>query len=244
MRKGLLFSSIVFFGFIGISAMAASLESKTLVSPSNAGKHPDRLGRQVDINPRAYRSPGHRRKLVIAAGDSEALARAIAQGAIQLADYPSFKLLVIEDEALQAAESPKAASSISAADTSPLIVRDDFNVLFLRSGAIDTTAAGSPGTPFGSTVPDSSSVSPPGETNQSRLRLVQFIGPVKRAWLEQLRDIGLELIAYVPNNGYLVSGDVRAHTRLNMLAQSASPVGGFIQWAGPFTDAYKVHPAL
>src|SRR5262249_15452533 len=78
---------------------------------------------------------------------------------------------------------------------------------------------------------------------QPGLRLVQFVGPVQRAWLDQLQDVGFELIGYVPSNGYLVNGDARAIARLHLLAQAA-PTGSFLQWSGPFADSYKIHPAL
>jgi len=39
------------------------------------------------------------------------------------------------------------------------------------------------------------------------LRLVQFVGPVKRAWLEQLEASGFETDRIRPNNGYLCAAD-------------------------------------
>jgi subtilisin-like proprotein convertase family protein len=36
------------------------------------------------------------------------------------------------------------------------------------------------------------------------LAVVQFAGPVKDAWLERLRDSGVRVVQYVPQNGYLV----------------------------------------
>ena len=79
----------------------------------------------------------------------------------------------------------------------------------------------------------------------STLRLIQFVGPVKNAWINELVASGLELIAYVPNNGYLVRGDSRSRDRLMARNQAATARSeGFVQWEGPFLDSYKVHPAL
>jgi hypothetical protein len=75
-------------------------------------------------------------------------------------------------------------------------------------------------------------------------RLVQFVGPIKKAWLHELEASGLELIAYVPNNGYLVRGDSGARAQLlsrNQIAESRGE--GFVQWDGIFSEQQKIHPA-
>jgi hypothetical protein len=53
------------------------------------------------------------------------------------------------------------------------------------------------------------------------------------------------MVAYVPNNGYLVRGDERASEQMMQAARSAYDRGeGFLQWEGPFLDEYKLHPSL
>lgn len=202
----------------------------------------------------SYRSPGKLHKLVVQNDDREALAQTRAEGAVKVSDYGSFTLFAIEDGALQRTEaltSEERPGLTADAATARLSVRDDFNVLLLRSGAIDTTDTETTGLFVGmgrsaeSFGLHSLASSSPSSDRASRLRLIQFVGPVKRAWLEQLQASGLELVAYVPNNGYLVRGDQNALTRLTALNQSAQARSeGFVQWQGPFLDSYKLHPGL
>ena len=211
----------------------------------------------------SYRSPGKLHKVFIANNDSEALARAKAQAAVQIADYGSFRLLVMDEAAIQNAVEQSSRGpeerrdDVSIASTplhlgsSASPVRDDFNLLILRSGAIDTTDESTTGTfvgmgrsaaSYGLQLPVSSASE---SSSSSQLRLIQFVGPVKRAWIEQLEASGLEPVAYVPNNGYLVRGNANSRARLmarNQLAQASGE--GFVQWEGPFLDEQKIHPAL
>jgi hypothetical protein len=187
---------------------------------------------------RSYRSPGALRKVVIPSDAAEALARASGAGAYEIADYDSFKLFVTDQ------------ATIDDGGESSYIVRDDFNVLLLRSGAIDTSADAASGGFLGLGGASGSEMAAraasfKGKRGASELRLVQFVGPVKRAWLDQLRASGLELVAYVPNNGYLVRSDEAATNRLLMANRAAARQGeSFIQWEGPFEDQYKVHPRI
>jgi hypothetical protein len=207
---------------------------------------------------KSYRSSGKLHKAVIPADDSESLARAIGVGAIEIADYGSFKLLAMDETALRRSEETQRAVTVSSLSDPELsysddsiAVRDDFNLLLLRSGAIDTTDADAPGAFVGMGRSASSfglQAATPGSQVDERpgqLRLVQFIGPVKKAWLQELEASGLEIIAYVPNNGYLVRGDAGARARLmnrNRIAEARGE--GFVQWDGLFIDEQKIHPAL
>jgi hypothetical protein len=207
------------------------------------------------VNVGTYRSPGHLRKVLIAAADDKAIIQARQSGAAEVADYGSFKLFVMGDAALESNSSAFGAASSgvahSSGDKTPYVVRDDFNVLLLRSGAIDTTAEDAPGSFVGMGGPNGSAASLAGDLRRddeyktTELRLVQFVGPVKREWLERLIASGIEPVAYVPNNGYLVRGTPSARSRLAESAVAAMSRGeGFIQWEAPFIDEYKIHPAL
>ncbi|HEV8484840.1 MAG TPA: S8 family serine peptidase [Blastocatellia bacterium] len=202
------------------------------------------------INARTYRSPGRYHKLMVPSenrGDESVFARTSQTD--EIADYGSFKLLALNQTVLD--EEPPGSRSAS--------VRDDLNVLFLRSGAIDTTSNDAPGELLGLGGPAGGIGSVTGKTafktgdiepaksdnSHQKLRLVQFIGPVKREWLDRLRSSGVELVAYLPNNAYLVYGDEPARSQLLGDARNAQSRGeGFVQWEGPFLDQYKIHPAL
>ena len=218
-------------GFKSMSIEEESLSDKTALSYKGA---------TIAAN-RAYRSPGSLRKVVIPSDDSQALADAIGAGAFEIADYESFKLFAIDQTAVDR----------MAVDESAYVVRDDFNVLLLRSGAIDTTADNDAGYFLGlggangPPVAQSGVARFKGKTDGSELRLVQFVGPVKRAWLTQLRASGLEIVAYVPNNGYLVRTDESRTARLLDANRAAARQGeAFIQWEGTFEDQYKIHPKI
>jgi len=214
-----------------------------------------RLYKASSVGAGSYRSPGGLHKILIANDDSEALNLARSQ-AVQLADYGSFKLFAMDEAAIQRADE-RASHDLSTAgkevDSEPLAsrVRDDLNVLLLRSGAIDTTDVGASGAFIGlnraaaSYGIESAKAASEVSATGSQFRLIQFVGPVKRAWIEQLEQSGLEPIAYVPNNGYLVRGSSDSRARLlsrNQLAQASGE--GFVQWEGPFLDEQKIHPAL
>ncbi|HYV06736.1 MAG TPA: S8 family serine peptidase [Blastocatellia bacterium] len=196
-----------------------------------------------------YRSPSNLNKVLIQSDDGQALDRAATTGATELADYGSFKLFAMEQATaegeleIQRFGNPGAVDSVSES-RSGFTIRDDFNVLLLRSGAIDTTSEDTPGNFIGlgrAAKSGRPAIALSQNAGGSQLRLIQFIGPVKRAWLDRLRAAGLELIAYVPNNGYLVRGDARQTAQLSRSAESDD---SFVQWEGAFEAQHKIHPAL
>ena len=77
-------------------------------------------------------------------------------------------------------------------------------------------------------------------TPEPGLWLVQFIGPIKDEWLDQLHAAGLRIVQYTPNNAYVVWGDAAALNRLDKWNASA----GVVQWTGPYRSEYRVAPAL
>jgi subtilisin family serine protease len=66
------------------------------------------------------------------------------------------------------------------------------------------------------------------------LRLVQFNGPTKAEWLDDMRESGLQVMQYIYPNTYIVWGD------------NASRAGfdnhPAVRWTGSFAPAYKVMP--
>ncbi|HET9530111.1 MAG TPA: hypothetical protein VFQ92_07155, partial [Blastocatellia bacterium] len=205
MKKGLIHASIVAALFVFTSLVGADVRGLLEEKAEREEVKAAPTGRSISaIDARTYRSPGRLRKVVVESSDRETLSEATLAGAIELCDYGSFRLLAIDQAALDSLE------------TSPrLKVRDDFNLLLLRSGVIDTTAGEGPGTLLGMGRRVRLGAAKHAPTDQAasrrgpRLRLVQFAGPVRSEWLDQLRASGLELVAYVPNNGYLVRGDER-----------------------------------
>ena len=225
------------------------------VSVVSAGRKPDIPEKQTrsnagSITPRSYRSPGRLHKIIVSKDDSEMLAEVLAEGAVEISDYGSFKLLAFDDSATFKAERQLETEGRGGHRATDLLkVRDDFNVLLLRSGAIDTTADEAPGTfvgiaGFANESATSSSIDDKDHA-PGQLRLVQFVGPIKSAWLDELEASGLERVAYIPNNGYLVRGDLAARDRFISRHRTALARGeGFLQWEGPYLAEHKIHPAL
>ena len=159
-------------------------------------------------------------KVIIDAEDTAA-ARDIAQaGASKLVDYGSFSLWRF----------PGPSDSSVLARTG-ITLRNDFDTIALRGSGVDTR--------FGAP-------SVPADLRQTRgvddqLWLVQFVGPVKPAWLSQLRDSGIEIVFYMPQNAYVVWAAGEALAALDeKIAAATSPV----QWAGPYHPAYRLEPSL
>lgn len=67
-------------------------------------------------------------------------------------------------------------------------------------------------------------------------RLVQFQGPVRQAWLDELRSKGLEPVQYLHPYTYIVWGKRDALARVAGQRE--------VRWSGDFLPAYKVMPEL
>src|SRR5262245_14844583 len=136
--------------YASISAVNAKRLSNNIAELSTPKS--DRISQLGSIS-RSYRSPGKLHKAVVSDDDSESLARAMAEAPIEIADYGSFKLLTMDESALRRSEEiPRSSPISSISDTAAsfdadekLMVRDDLNLLLLRSGVMDTTDADTPG---------------------------------------------------------------------------------------------------
>lgn len=244
MKRSILLSSFVLAIFCLVTVVGADIKSLQRDKVREVGAEPAKQGishkASRAINVETYRSPTRLHKVLIDSKDVTALSRSLSSGAIEVADYGSFRLVAMDESQMVDRQGR---------------VRDDYNVLMLRSRAIDTTAQDAPGTLLGLGKSLTAGLEVSGPARESRadkqkadkqkaessLRLVQFVGPVKQEWLDSLRSNGLEPIAYVPNNAYLVRGKRAATERL---IRAASEGDSFIQWEGAFLDEYKVHPAL
>ena len=64
--------------------------------------------------------------------------------------------------------------------------------------------------------------------------LIQFAGPIQPEWHTALRQTGVQILHYIPDNTYLVAGDAAALARAQRLPA--------VQWHGAFRAEHKVHP--
>jgi serine protease AprX len=67
-----------------------------------------------------------------------------------------------------------------------------------------------------------------------RLHLVQFYGPIKSAWVDELRASGLSVIQYIYPFTYVVWGDLAAIAK--------GEEGAYVRWAGDYLPKYAVQP--
>ncbi|MCA0350835.1 MAG: S8 family serine peptidase [Chloroflexi bacterium] len=138
-----------------------------------------------------------------------------------LVEYPSMSLWQVPDQQLARLDSAVLN-----------FARPDFDQLALRGLTLDTRQA-------------QTELNIPQHLRQTRSAgeqywLVQFIGPVKDQWLEQLTAIGLEISIAMPQNGFLVWGDAAELAALDQLA-TTSPI---IQWTGAYHPMYRLAPSL
>jgi len=151
----------------------------------------------------------------VEAYDSATAARLEAAGGKVVADYGSYQVYSVETVDVELL----AASKIE--------LRDEFNLVRLNAAVLDTTRA--------ETKTLRKAV---GSFTGKRMHLVQFVGAVQPAWAEQLEGLGVQIVAYVPFNAYLVYGDATSLSRVQQFASTASHV----QWDGAYLNDYKIHP--
>ena len=139
----------------------------------------------------------------------------VEDGGQLLADYGSFQLYEVDHVRPEVLQSDHAE------------VRDDSNGILLNAALIDT-----------STTAGKSLRQPVGAFSGKRLHLVQFIGPVQKAWHEALKKTGAQIIDYLPENTYLVYGDAPSLARLQRFTGTTA----YVQWDGEYQDSYRIHP--
>jgi hypothetical protein len=161
---------------------------------------------------------GNSHKIKVASTDALTAAslRSSAQRAKRFHSYTLFDV------------SRDALARLNADDLERIELRDDWNVIALRAGQIDTTG----GEPL---IPESLRQA---EGLPRSLHLVQLFGPPTPDAVESLKKTGVELVSYVPNNAYLVWATPQSIRRIRALRDR------FTQWDGPFHPAFKLDPAV
>lgn len=138
----------------------------------------------------------------------------VAGGAKVIGDYGSFSVLDVDDALLSGATSNRVEIS------------DDWNLIRLNAQVMDTR------------VPSVKALSKArGTFSGKRLHLVQFAGPIKPEWLDELKQNGAQIVSYIPENTYLIYGDAAALERIQAWAATSA----FTQWEGDYSGNLKVH---
>ncbi len=66
--------------------------------------------------------------------------------------------------------------------------------------------------------------------------IVQFVGPIKPEWSNEIEALGGHLNDYIPNNAFLVQMTTRVSRQVQQLP--------FVNWVGPYRPDYKLSPLL
>jgi hypothetical protein len=157
---------------------------------------------------------------VIVYNDSAALQSLTQSNAQLITDYGTYSVWRVPSDAVKIF-----------ANQSGITPRPDFDQIGLRGSFIDTT--------------NFTDAKIPAQLRQTRqdaaqMWLVQFAAPVQVVWLNELTAKGLEIVAYMPQNAYIVYGTNAQLTALeNVTRQSV-----IYNWTGAYHPAYRLDPNL
>ena len=191
------------------------LAGRLTTHSDSTNQHPHRVAYDA-----SYRSNLQTHKVIVQANEQALRDSILADGGSIIEDYGAFILM----------RAPAAsAERVDIESKSGSSVRDDLNALLLRASSFDTLA-GEPlsANSFGDADPAS-----------EQLYIVQFVGPVKKQWVNQLQSVA-EIVSYIPNNAYLVRAGAESLAQINKLASEET----FVQWTGAFKPSYKIAPEI
>lgn len=141
-------------------------------------------------------------------------------------DYGSFALYRASDAALNALPAEVRAQ---------FVVAGNMDRLMFEGGPIDTQAAAQPMALSAMSVEEAA----PGSSEEI-LHLVQFVGPIKDEWLQEVEATGADLVQYIATNGYLLWADGPSRDQLDRMAAQ----GDTVQFSAPLPASLKIGPAL
>ncbi|WP_295392861.1 S8 family serine peptidase [uncultured Thiodictyon sp.] len=72
------------------------------------------------------------------------------------------------------------------------------------------------------------------------LQVIQFVGPIKQAWLDAVVAAGGTPVQYIANNGYLVWTAAAGRTQLDNMAKARD----FVQYSAPHQPAFKLGASI
>ncbi len=213
-----------------LSALVVSL----LLAPGFA-QSPQDAAQATSASPEAipegYIAPGPLHRVLLPA-HAEAITRLIERGAVlQSEDYGSFVQLVVDASHAGGVEGLRALGAQLA---------DEFTLVEFNGFLLDGARPASTEFQLGQQI--SADLRAPGAApadGESRLRIVQFQGPVKDAWLDELRGTGAFVVTYVPNNAYVVKTDPVSDAKVNALRSSPAVLS-----VASYEPAFKLRTEL
>jgi hypothetical protein len=171
---------------------------------------------------RAQSAAPNTQKVIIYPSAGETIGQLRQQGITNVVNYGSYWLAETDSKHFKALQTTHGDRAVSGSY---------LNHIELQATGIDTTL-GEPTVPNGMRQ---------GETAGKHLLLIQFKGPIKPAWLDEVRAVGnVRFISYIPNNAYIVWLDSDAEKKLASLMVPQGP----IQWIGAYHPYYKITKGL
>ena len=219
LRISLIASLLVLLSLVGVMPTRSDSDRQSLNPKfdNRRSKGPTEPGeRQL-----SYRSPGTSHKVMLPSNDAEITQRLLsARDGRKAKKYGAYSLVEMSEAEL---------STLDSATLERAHLRDDFNLMMLKPGQIDTRGP--------EPVIDNELRQP--ETSARALHLVQLFGPPTPETLASLTATGAKVVGYVPNNAYLL-WTTRAERRLLHALQQDGKGGTIVQWDGPYHPAYKL----
>ena len=174
------------------------------------------------------RGPLHR---VLVRTEADAFTALAQRGAVlNQEDYGSFKLLLVDD---------RLSGGVAGLRALDLEIVDELTLVNLNGYELDGARPLETRAQIEALPAELRAPSVPPADGELRLRLVQFIGPIKDTRLDRLRATGAELITYVANDAYVVRTDALADAALTELSSQA-----FVLSLASYEPAFKLRPEL
>jgi hypothetical protein len=219
---------------VALFATVTALMRDRLRPQFNTGESPETAQAQ-DALPQKRLNQNQLHKLIITDKDEAVYDELIRSDAIQREiNYNSFKLVFVNEKAVRGGR--------AALEAMPVAKEDEQDLITLNGYVIDTSAAEplSKEPPADLKLSRMSEARSRGENPRAGLYIVQFAGPIKDSWLENLKSTGVDVISYVSNNAYVVRADDRSAALISRMKDQQS----FVQWVGDYHPAYKLEPEL
>ncbi|GAB4170198.1 MAG: hypothetical protein Kow0020_04360 [Wenzhouxiangellaceae bacterium] len=109
-------------------------------------------------------------------------------------------------------------------------VLEQADLLLFDAGVVDTSKGGFAGTDRGQST----------DAAGFALSVVQFVGPIRQQWLDDLERAGVRPVHYVANHGYLVWADAKGRERLARMSAERR----VLQFSDVLPSSYRIGPAL
>lgn len=175
--------------------------------------------------PDGYVASGPLHRLLVPSGSNVLNTVTALDAALAVEDYGSFQIVLVDEVALGGREALLALGRE--------YLRDDLTLVNVNGIQLDGADLGASARALGRLPFDLLAPAAPPADGDSRLKLVQFAGPVKDAWLAALAATGAFVVTYVPNNAYVVRANPVANAAIEGLK------------AAPFVLAvHDYHPGL